>query len=349
MSNDKNHSEQFERYLKGEMSPEEAHAFEREVLDDPFAQEALEGFEAQGADTLKDLAHLRSRVRREKKKAWSWMRVAAVVALLMVGSFTVYFFTDQMEGGQLAMDEETVEELTQSSPKPDTISLLKEILEDAASSREIDNQDIVKEPKEQEETLAKKPLPEVEEMEALALSDDVEEADQLEGKGEAVQLAEVVDLEEMVAEPAANEMIVREDVSVPVQSFTAKKKEAVKEGESDKVVARSAARSGSGVAVEMNDQELVESTPPKPSIGDSLYQEYLKEALIYPKAAKENDIEGEVILSLTISESGKILDIKIEKSLGYGCDEEAIRLVEEGSGWVPGKKGSWETARRKRK
>ncbi|WP_420576978.1 TonB family protein [Ekhidna sp.] len=321
------------------MSPEEAHAFEREVLDDPFAQEALEGFEEQNADALKDLTHLRSRIRREKKKAWSWMRMAAVVALLMVGYFTVYFFTEQMEGEQLAMEKEPIEEHTQSGPKPDTIPASKEIPEDEASSKEVGNK--VKELEEREEILAKKPAPEVEEREALAMSDDVDEVGQLEGKGEALQLAEAEDIEkEVVIEPMTDEMIVmEEEVVVPIQSFSAKKIEAIEEVNSDQpAAARSAARSSGATIAEMNDRESIEIIPPKPSFGDSLYQEYLKQELIYPKAAKENNIEGEVILSLTISEFGEILDIKIEKSLGYGCDEEAIRLVKEGPAWNAAKK-----------
>lgn len=334
MSNDKNHSEQFERYLKGQMSPEEAHAFERKVLDDPFAREAMEGYEAQGIDALNDLTHLRSRVQEEKTKAWSWMRVAAVVALLMVGSFTVYFFTEQMEGDQLAMEKEPIEELIQSGPKPDTIPASKEIPEDEASSKEVDNK--VKELEERKETLAKKPSPEVEETEALAMSDDVDEVGQLEGKGEALQLAEVEGMKEVVIEPMTDEMIVMEEVLVPIQSFSAKKKEVREEVNADQpVAARSAARSSGATIARMNDQELVEIIPPKPSIGDSLYQEYLKEELIYPEAAQENGIEGEVILSLTISKSGEILDIKIEKSLGYGCDEEALRLINVGPEWTP--------------
>lgn len=338
MSYDKHHSEQFERYLKGQMSPEEAHAFEREVLDDPFAREALEGFEEQGDEALNDLAQLRSQVRGEKKKAWSWMWVAAVVALLMVGSFTVYFFPDQLEGEQLAMDEEPVEEITQSNPKPDTIPGSKEIPEDEASSKEVDNK--VKELEEREETLAKKPSPEVEETEALAMSDDVDQVGQLEGKGEALQLAEMEDMEEVVMEPMADEMIVMEEVAVPIQSFSAKKKEAKEEINADQpIAARSAARSGGATIAETNNQELIEIIPPKPSIGDSLYQEYLKEELIFPKAAEENDIEGEVILSLNISKSGEILEIKIKKSLGFGCDEEALRLINEGPQWTPAYSG----------
>ncbi|MEQ8628989.1 energy transducer TonB [Ekhidna sp.] len=332
MSNDKTHSEQFERYLKGQMSPEEAHAFEREILDDPFAQEALEGFENQGFNSLNDLKHLRSRIQGEKKKAWPWMRVAAVIALLIVGTFTVYFFTDQIEGEQLAMEEEPIEELTQSSPKPDTVPVKNESTDDAVSMDENDNQGKVL---KQEETLAEKPWPEEGTNEELALSDDAEEANQLESKGEGIQLAEVEAMEEIVVESAAEEMIVMEEVAVPAQAFSAKKKTA-KEAEADMAIARSASRSGG--AFEMNNQR---DAPPKPSIGDSLYQQYLTEELIYPDAAQENEIEGEVILKLTISASGEIIDIKIEKSLGYGCDEEAIRLIEEGSGWVPGYKDGY--------
>ena len=31
---------------------------------------------------------------------------------------------------------------------------------------------------------------------------------------------------------------------------------------------------------------------------------------------------------------GNLSDFKIIKSLGYGCDEEAIRLIKEGPAWI---------------
>ena len=45
MSEGKNHNEQFERYLKGELSTSEAHAFERENMDDAFVQEIVDYLE----------------------------------------------------------------------------------------------------------------------------------------------------------------------------------------------------------------------------------------------------------------------------------------------------------------
>jgi len=44
-------------------------------------------------------------------------------------------------------------------------------------------------------------------------------------------------------------------------------------------------------------------------------------------------VEGRVVLQLTISRIGKITEIEVKRSLGEGCDEEAIRLVTEGPKW----------------
>lgn len=47
----------------------------------------------------------------------------------------------------------------------------------------------------------------------------------------------------------------------------------------------------------------------------------------YPEEALKEKIEGTVYLKYTINYKGKVIDTKIQKSLGYGCDEEAIRVI----------------------
>ncbi len=47
----------------------------------------------------------------------------------------------------------------------------------------------------------------------------------------------------------------------------------------------------------------------------------------YPAEALKEKIEGTVYLKYTINYKGKVIDTKIQKSLGYGCDEEAIRVI----------------------
>ncbi len=61
----------------------------------------------------------------------------------------------------------------------------------------------------------------------------------------------------------------------------------------------------------------------------------MKENLIYPEAAKSNDITGKVTLEFKLDKLGNISDIKVVKGIGYGCDEEAIRLLKEGPEWLP--------------
>lgn len=49
--------------------------------------------------------------------------------------------------------------------------------------------------------------------------------------------------------------------------------------------------------------------------------------LTYPEEAKRMGIEGRVVLRYTVDMQGKATDIQVLYGLGYGCDEEAIRLL----------------------
>jgi TonB family protein len=51
--------------------------------------------------------------------------------------------------------------------------------------------------------------------------------------------------------------------------------------------------------------------------------------LTYPAKAKEANITGFVTVELTIDKDGNTKNISIVKPLGYGCDEEAIRVMKE--------------------
>ncbi len=61
--------------------------------------------------------------------------------------------------------------------------------------------------------------------------------------------------------------------------------------------------------------------------GKELLKEFLKENLQYPKEAIEKRIEGDVIVKFKVTGKGEVIDTKVEKGIGYGCDEEALRLI----------------------
>ena len=74
-------------------------------------------------------------------------------------------------------------------------------------------------------------------------------------------------------------------------------------------------------------------TQAQPSVGFSSYKNYLKENLQYPAAARANNIEGTVKVAFEVLPGGVLQNFSVEKSLGHGCDEEALRLIKEGPAW----------------
>ena len=49
--------------------------------------------------------------------------------------------------------------------------------------------------------------------------------------------------------------------------------------------------------------------------------------LKYPAQAEQNNIQGTVVVIFDIDSNCTYVNIRIEKGIGFGCDEEAIRLV----------------------
>jgi protein TonB len=56
--------------------------------------------------------------------------------------------------------------------------------------------------------------------------------------------------------------------------------------------------------------------------------------------ARENNIEGTVVVQFVVDRSGTIRDINTVRDIGGGCGEEAVRIVnmmnEMDQKWVPG-------------
>jgi protein TonB len=80
---------------------------------------------------------------------------------------------------------------------------------------------------------------------------------------------------------------------------------------------------------------VVEKMPEFPG-GDEALAEYLENNLEYPEPAVKNDIKGTVIVTFIVKKSGKVTNAKVVRGIGYGCDEEALRLVNGMPQWIPG-------------
>jgi protein TonB len=80
---------------------------------------------------------------------------------------------------------------------------------------------------------------------------------------------------------------------------------------------------------------IVEHSPEFPG-GRPGLKEYLQKNVHYPPETQKAGIKGRVFVSFTVEKDGHIADVKVLKELGYGCDEEAVRVINAMPRWKPG-------------
>ncbi|MEM6722776.1 MAG: TonB family protein [Bacteroidota bacterium] len=64
---------------------------------------------------------------------------------------------------------------------------------------------------------------------------------------------------------------------------------------------------------------------------------YLYKNIKYPNIARQNNIEGYVVIQFIVSRDGQIVDAEIVRDIGGGCGQAALKVVEGMPNWVPGK------------
>ena len=81
---------------------------------------------------------------------------------------------------------------------------------------------------------------------------------------------------------------------------------------------------------------VVEQQPEFPG-GMAELGQYLAQSIKYPAAAQRANVSGRVFLSFIVTKNGEITDVNILKGIGFGADEEAIRVTAQMPRWIPGK------------
>ena len=78
--------------------------------------------------------------------------------------------------------------------------------------------------------------------------------------------------------------------------------------------------------------------------GDKALMQWLAENMKYPVSAHEEKLEGRVVVRFVVSETGKIKDVEVLRSVAPVLDEEAIRVVNAMPNWIPGKQSGKEVS-----
>ncbi|MEZ0610222.1 TonB family protein [Fibrella sp. WM1] len=80
----------------------------------------------------------------------------------------------------------------------------------------------------------------------------------------------------------------------------------------------------------------VEQEPQFPG-GRAALTDFLQKQLRYPAEASRVNAQGKVFIGFTVNTDGSIVDAAVLKGLGFGTDEEALRVLRSMPRWKPGR------------
>jgi len=354
-------------YRSGNLSGLESNKIERHLLVCSFCAEALEGLESSGSQGsfLSDVDQLKQKIRSrvgDKKVIRLWntpVKIAAAVVVIAISTLAVLMNLDRLQESQPAeialglTDPKEEEEISEPEviEEPQVITgNKKEELE-----TEIPKQVITKaSPAKEEIATTLETLATIEETEAdevaagegfAAIEELAEEEVTLDLAMEDIEflVLDTIKPANLIAEKTLNEEVNTTPAPLALNALAEEKIDKAKadvevlEESRAKVSRRSAKKNQVAAAFEAEEELTID---PAPEIGFDDYTEYLNENLKYPKEAMENNIKGIVVIILLVQEDGSLVDFDVNQSLGFGCDEEAIRLIKDGPAWNPGRRNN---------
>ena len=89
--------------------------------------------------------------------------------------------------------------------------------------------------------------------------------------------------------------------------------------------------------VDTNDVYIIPDVNPEFPGGKDAMFAFLQENIRYPKEARDAKVEGKVWVRFIVERDGSISQLEVKRDIGYGCGEEALRVMRKMPKWKPGK------------
>ncbi|MBI5917412.1 MAG: energy transducer TonB [Bacteroidetes bacterium] len=83
--------------------------------------------------------------------------------------------------------------------------------------------------------------------------------------------------------------------------------------------------------------EAIEEKQARQKCAEELLLQFIYKTIQYPEIARENGVEGMVVIKFVVEKDGSISNKDILRDVGAGCGEEAMRVVSLMPNWNPGK------------
>ena len=83
--------------------------------------------------------------------------------------------------------------------------------------------------------------------------------------------------------------------------------------------------------------QLVEKKPMFQGGDANEFSKWVNSKLVYPEIAKENGVQGRVVLQFTVNPDGSVSNVKVLRGVDASLDKEAVRVVSSSPKWTPGR------------
>ena len=83
--------------------------------------------------------------------------------------------------------------------------------------------------------------------------------------------------------------------------------------------------------------QLVEKKPTFQGGDANDFSKWVNSKLVYPEIAKENGVQGRVVLQFTVNPDGSVSGVKVLRGVDASLDKEAVRVVSSSPKWEPGR------------
>lgn len=83
--------------------------------------------------------------------------------------------------------------------------------------------------------------------------------------------------------------------------------------------------------------QLVEEKPTFMGGDANAFSKWVNQRLVYPEIAKENGVQGRVVLLFTVDTDGTVKNVRVARGIDPALDKEAVRVVSSSPKWTPGR------------
>lgn len=319
-------------YNSGVLGSEEMYRLELHLNECELCSEALEGINQ--VNHPRDIIYaINDAIRPVKQEATiprNYLAIAASIVLIAAVGFTFWMLNPTGKDKSLAVN--TLEEKSKDTT---TKEEEKQESDNFASKEDTVSYAMEEVPSSEKEELSDETIPEATPPPALTTQPAQTDKIRSEPVSNNTKLAKQEDIpEDQVADAELAEEVIL-DTNKQDSAGDEANGMAAPSVAQERMVSSQTRQAKKTAGTQPATEPIPDQKEPEPIGGMSNYKSYLENNIVYPQSAIDNKIKGAVVLEVTINPNGTIKTITIVKGLGYGCDEEAKRLVNEGPEWKP--------------